>query len=387
MITSLPLSLFCFATVSLATVVPVEVTRTDGEAVSGNLQAITESVVMMDREGTTQEIPLDTIVQLRSTRADTATAPVMRVLLLGGSAIAAQGVTLTEDQCKIGLRKQDDFVVPVRRVRAIRIRAGAPATDPQWLGMLEGDGSGDVLVIRRDADRLDQIRGIVEGIENESVRFNVDGNQVQAPFDRLEGIIFDTTRRSESQPTTVQVMDAYGSRWSAEALNAGSIDEPLQLILEAGQAHSIPWNLVESIRWNSSMVLLATQSPAQALYKPYLDSGVLSQAMAKWFAPASDGNEDVLMYGDSSVVYRVDPGFERLVGSVQRSPTVDYRSQVTVSIQFDGQTVWTQALSDDATSGFELPLGQARQVELKVETAGDGDLGDTVRFRRPRLLK
>ncbi len=62
-------------------------------------------------------------------------------------------------------------------------------------------------------------------------------------------------------------------------------------------------------------------------------------------------------------------------------------SSVTVRIELDGKTVWEQTLLDAAPRGFELPLDGARRLAIRVETDGDGELGDTVRIARPRLLK
>ena len=365
---------------------PVQVTGTDGEQTRGSLAGVTASGIVVDQDGATKALPFDSVVSLEATSPTQATPPTMRISLHGGSELAAQFVSLTDDSLKIELRRQAELVVPVKRVRAIRLRAGSPATDPQWLGILESETSGDVLVIRRDADRLDQVSGLVESIAENVVNFNVDGNQIQAPFDRLEGIVFGSSSQTAAI-ANVQVTDAYGSRWLVESFIPSEGSAPIRIKFELGIEHAIPMEQINSIRWNSSLVMLAMEKPAATSFKPVIGSDILQPAMKKWFGPNAEGEDDVMMHGNSTIEYRIEPGFERVSGSFRHDDAVSRTGNVTVSIALDDDSVWSQTLTSNEPSGFDIPIGDHRRILFRVEAADDGDLGDAIRLCRPRLLK
>ncbi len=386
LMSSIFMSTISYVLLAIASGVPVQVTGTDGEQTRGSLAGVTDSGIVVDQDGTTKALPFDSVVSLEATSPTQATPPTMRISLHGGSELAAQFVSLVDDSLKIELRRQDEIIVPVKRVRAIRLRAGSPATDPQWLGIFESQSSGDVLVIRRDADRLDQVSGLVESIAENVVNFNVDGNQIQAPFDRLEGVVFGTSSQ-QTELASVQLNDTYGSRWLVESFLPSEGSAPIRIKFESGIEHAIPLEQINSIRWNSSLVMLATEQPAATSFQPVIGSDALEPAMKKWFGPNADEEDDVLMYGNSTIEYRIEPGFERVSGSFRHDDEVSRTGKVTVSITLDDKSVWTQALHPNEPSGFDIPIGDHRRVMFRVEAADDGDLGDTIRLSRPRLLK
>ena len=133
--------------------------------------------------------------------------------------------------------------------------------------------------------------------------------------------------------------------------------------------------------------MLAMEQPAATSFKPVIGSDALEPAMKKWFGPNAEGEDDVMMYGNSTVEYRIEPGFERVSGSFRHDDDVSRTGKVTVSIALDDESVWTQTLNSNEPSGFDIPIGDHRRVMFRVDSAGDGDLGDAIRLCRPRLLK
>ena len=93
------------------------------------------------------------------------------------------------------------------------------------------------------------------------------------------------------------------------------------------------------------------------------------------------------MHAGSSIEFRIEPGYLTFAGAAGRYDGVAEASSVSVRITLDGKVVWEQAFLDAGLRGFELPLDGARRLAIEVSGDGDGDLGDTVRIARPRLLK
>ena len=93
------------------------------------------------------------------------------------------------------------------------------------------------------------------------------------------------------------------------------------------------------------------------------------------------------MFGGSSVSYRVEPGFGKLLGSVRRDTEADRGGKLAVRVTLDDRVVWEQTLTDRTPRGFEIELGDAARVRFEVSGGGDGEVGDVVRFLRPRFVK
>jgi len=372
----------------LVGVLPVHVTKNSGELIEGELLEIRDStlVVQQGSGSTTVELAFDELLTLVPTKVEETIGPTQRVTLTDGTIIAAQDFSLRDEVLTVEPRRQTPIPLPVKQVRSIRFRVASPLTDPQWLGLLDRPQRGDLLVIRREGDRLDPTEGMVEAIADAKVAFNLDGTVVDAPINRLEGVVFGGAS-SPARSAAIQVTDRFGSRWLATSISTSQDGTSLKMQLGESLSHTVPLAQLESIRWSGGLTLLATQNPATSSYTPYLQSAIDNKLLESWFGPASDGDADLVMIADSHVEFRLDDDFRTFAGGVSRDDVVTQASQSVVRILFDAQEVWSERLVGAETLGFELPVQGAKRLRIEVKHGDDGDLGDRVRILRPRMLK
>jgi hypothetical protein len=374
-----------FAALLLA-VLPVSAKTNSGETIEGNLVGFSSNEVRIEASGQVREIPFDDLTTLSPTSVNDRSGPMIRVTLVNGSKIAAQEISLSNNELMIEPRRQQPLRVPVKQVKAVRFRAASTATDAKWLGIVGQESRGDTLVIRRGQDRLDPQSGVIEAIADGKVVFDLDGDKVNAPIDRLEGIVFGGTD-VVSENSEIRVIDVFGSQWMVAAIQPSNAEEPLTIRLSDRLTHPVPLDHIESIRWSGGLVLLAAQPPASSSVNPYFQTALDKGLIEKFFAPKATSDGDLLTAGGSSIEYRIDPGYQTLSGTAQRLASIRDGSKLNVQITLDGQTVWEQELVDAQPRGFELPVGDARRLAIIVNNGDDGDLGDTVRIVRPRLTK
>ena len=366
--------------------VDVQLETTAGETLSGTWAGNTDTAVEVMIGGTRKSIPFDQLVSV-SPQSDVpiSDGPPTEVTLIDQSSIKAQEQSLSGERLRVDPLGQPAFEVPIDRVRSIRFRRGTATTDPQWLGLLEKDQRSDVMVIRRGNEQLDPIEGVVVGLDAQTLKFELDGDPIDAPLDRLEGVLFRTTQSDTSRPS-VKVFDRNGSVFLASRLQPTSRDDAIELMLPGKVPHSIELKEIDRIVWASGRILLARESPAEVGYRPRIDANLPTGLLTRWFAPAADG-DDLVADAGGFVEYRVDEGFQTLAGSVVRDPQVADRGKVQVRILVDGEVGWEQTLADDLPKGFSLSVANGRRVRLEINAAGDGDVGDRVRFKKLRLLK
>ena len=370
----------------LMAVLPVAAKTSSGETIEGNLDGFGSAEIRIDVSGQVRQLSFDDVTTLSPASVDERSGPTFRVTLVNGSRIAAQEISLSNNELVIEPRRQQPLRVAVKQVKAIRFRAAGPTTDAKWLGIVSQASRGDTLVIRRGQDRLDPQSGIIEGITDGKVAFDLDGEKVNAPIDRLEGIVFGGTDQV-SESSQIRVSDVYGSQWLVDSIEPSEADEPVTVRLFDQLTHSIPLDQLESIRWSGGLVLLAAQSPASSTVQPYFQTALDPGLTKQFFAAQATSEGDLVVVGGSTIEYRIDPGYQTLTGTVQRIASIRNGSKLKVQITLNDRVVWEQELIDAQPCGFELPLGDARRLAIKIDNGSDGDLGDTVRIVRPRLIK
>ncbi len=200
---------------SLIAAVDVRITTLDGTTTDGSLTKIEAGELVIQAGGATERRPLSDVLEVSRTSAPTELLPTTSVELLSGTRLTATSIKIDGGQLTVSLVKQPAIQVPLKQVRWIRFRAPSPAIDPQWLGMTEKTPSSDTLVIRRAGDSLDEASGIVKSANEKMVKFDLDGDELDAPIEKLEGIVFanplrpQTTPRSLSKTLTVQGSASY----------------------------------------------------------------------------------------------------------------------------------------------------------------------------------
>lgn len=367
-------------------ILPVRVSISSGETIQAELDSFSDEQLNLLRDGQAVSYAFDDIVSLDRAEPSDQIGPTPQVTLLNGSRVKAVELQLDGEFLVISLRRQEPLRIPVKEVKSIRFRGSSPNTDAQWLGLIQKPSRGDTLAIRREEDRLDPYAGMVQGISGNRVAFDMEGTQIDAPIEKLEGVIFGGNR-DVVEDAAIRIRDVYGSVWAAKAILPSESGGPVRLQLDDALEHQVPLVQIESIRWTSGLKLLATAETAAASFQPQFPTNLDAELLSSWFGPTGDGASDLVMRGDSSVEYRVDPEFSTLVGSVLRDPSIGKAGRVTLRILVDGEEQWQQSIADNRELGFELSVNKARRIRLELSTEDDGDLGDTVRIRRPRLVK
>lgn len=364
----------------------VKIETTAGESVIGTWLGTDGSIVHISDGSIDKAFPVEQLVTMRPTKAaDSSTGPEIEVTLVDGSSIYAESVSMDETSVRIEPRRQATINMPIEHVRAVRFRGGTPATDPQWLGLAEKERRSDLMVILRGNDQLDPFEGVVVGLDATNLLFSLDGDQIEAPRDRLEGVLFrnpDSVRRSAK----VKVLDIYGSTFLADHLEASNQQDSLELMLPGQIPHRVRIDQLQLVTWASGRVMLASEIAAASEMSPYLKTKLPDNLIKDWFGPVADG-EDLIAAAGGRIEFRVEKGFQTLAGSVRRDENVAVGGSAVVRLYADDEMKWEQTINDSSAKGFRIPIGGSSRVRLEVLAGDDGDVGDQIRFLKPRLLK
>lgn len=368
---------------------PVRITPVSGEPYRAELQNVTADGVQVAVDGNEQTVPFSELSRIDRREPSAIPEPSIGVGLADGSRLRVEGVAIEGSSATLTLRQQEPLTVPVKQLQWIRFRPPSPAVDDAWLGLLGDPQANDILVIRREGDALDQVSGIVLGVDATNVRFDLGNRELPAPINRLEGIIFGGTGRPAE--TAIRVVDTSGSQWAVASLESSGDGKSLELELPSGVRRTLPWEQVESLHFAGNLQLLAAEQPVESRYDPLIELPVAAEKLAAWLGPRADGQRDLVLRSRSSVTYRVDPKHSTFATRIAPDGSVAAGSGCTVRVLADGQPAWSETvLPADAPRGVELNLNGVRRVTLEVDY-GEGearsDAGDVIRFIEPRLLQ
>jgi hypothetical protein len=367
-------------------VLPVVVETTDGKKLRGEFSGITADKLLITADGSVQELPFNSLLSMENTDYTPKVAPATSVALANGSKIFTGELKLDDDGVLIQPRRQAPLRTAVKQVRWIRFRKSASETDAQWLGLSNVENNRDTLVIRRPGNRLDAQQGIILSVNDTTVDFDLDGTRINAPINQLEGLIFGGKLDIDETPS-VRITDVYGSIWSLSQIKSGDGSKPLQIQLDESLQHTLPIEQIARIEWSSGIRMLAEERPTASEFKTYLSTKVAPTLLERFFGPQREGKTDLVFNGGSTLEYRLDPKFKKFAGTVVRGRTSGVTGKLTVNVKLDGEVVWSEELPDTQPRGFELETNGARRVLLEVDLGGDGDVGDTILFLRPRFIK
>ncbi len=365
---------------------PVVVETSDGEKIRGEFKGITANTLLIAANGNVRELPFNKLASMQRTEFTTKVSPAKQAALANGSRIYAGELKFDGKELQIEPRRQPSLQVPVKKIRSVRFRKASADTDPLWLGLSNAENNRDLLVIRRPGNRLDPQKGIILTIDDTTVKFDLDGTEINAPINQLEGVIFGGNGSVDETPP-VRITDIYGSSWALKGNQPSDGEKPIQIELDDDLQHAIPIELIARIDWTSGIRMLANEKATASKYTSYLSTNVDQTLLDRFFAPKVETKTDLVLNGGSMTEYRLPPQFKKFAGTIQREHTSGVTGKLTVNIKLDDEVVWSESLEDAEPRGFEIDTNGARRVALEVTLGGDGDVGDNIRFLSPRLLK
>jgi hypothetical protein len=368
---------------------PVRVTPLTGEPYSAELLGVSDGRLQLRVDGEERLVATEELSRVKRQTLGDIVGPKSSAGLTDGSRLQIESVSIEGDQATLSLKDQPSFTLPLKRLAWVRFRAPSPEVNDAWLGMLGEAQANDRLVIRRDGAVIDQVAGVIKSADPTKVEFDLGGDSIPAPVNRLEGLIIGGTTVASDRGSAV--VDSYGSVWAVKSLLSGNSPDTFQFELGDGQRRSIDLQQLDELRFADNSLALAKTEPVERTYEPLIASRVDAQLLSAWLGVRVIEDAHLVLRGGSSVTYRLDPDYETLTARIAPDPSVSSGTGALVQILLDDAVVWKETvLPADATRGIEIPLNGSRRVTFKVDFGtgeARGDAGDVIRFLQPRLVQ
>ena len=386
----------------------VELQRVTGEPVRGALGKLNASGVVM-AASPDPPIPWEQITSIAfvADKADASNAnqPTAWMRWTGGSRSAVAAIEISDDQFRATLLDGTKLQGPTESLDAVRFYAPAPGTNQQWEELLKRPRTGDVVIVRKSAESLDLLEGVIHSVTADVVEFEFDGQKIPVRRTKLEGIAF-AGRRDRPARSLGRLLDRFGGEWQLASIEA----DDSRVKLETVSGIRWQWRLRHLRRLElqgTNVVYLSDLKPEKVEWTSFFPGGRLSESFRGLFAVQkdrslsgeplelvmADGHRRVFAKGlgihsRTELVYRLTEPFERFHAIAGIDVAHRVRGTVQLTVMGDGRPLWSGTVrGNEPPVVLDVSLRGVRRLALLVDYGDESDAGDHLNLCEPRLVK
>ncbi|SFH72374.1 NPCBM/NEW2 domain-containing protein [Planctomicrobium piriforme] len=366
---------------------PATVTLLDGTTQSGELTGLNSQEIQLQTAQGTQQFAADSVMQLEFTgttaseESKSFTGVCVDQSQLQLTSLTSDGTTASLETPTLG-----KLNIPIRQFVDFRLAPLDDKVAASWQDLRTRNSRDDLLVIRK-GDVLDYVAGSVGRITPEAVTVLVRGKELNAPRDRIFGIVF-AAPAAATGGRRVAAKTSAGDVLQADSFNLN--ENTLEVASTSLGKLEVPLDQIASLDFGGGRIRflsdLAFDSSASKSPDP--------QEPVVWFvsknSPAGAGGKGVLKIGNKEyrrglwlhsgavLRYRLNREYTRLRATagfelthVTRMPRFD--PKVRLVITGDGKTLLTRDFNwNEPSVPLDVDLADVRELTIQVESLGAG---------------
>ena len=376
----------------------VTVSMLSGTPIVGSLvSADSSTVVVRTNSGNVEKAAADIDRLSFESKLDKNTPPV-ELLALDGSRIFGQSLTGKSSGWLLKDASGIELAIPAKSLKAARLTTIVPELVAGWQAAILETKNSDAVIVARPGNNLDRINGVIVQTSETSVNFDLDGQQIDIPLEKLIGLVW-FQRTPERVKPTIEVRGTDHSVWMAESLDVKA--NVLELKTTLGQMVSIPLNRVLSvnystanIRWLSELETMDAAAVKQIEFKSPITN--LDKAFAPRFvvngraatATSQSADKDLYFPSPGQLTFRVPDGFSSIQCRVERTDDGAQRTDLSLEVWQDDQRVAEVPLLHNMEfADLEVALQSGKKTKLVVACKAKLMIGSEVTWKQPRLKR
>jgi hypothetical protein len=245
-------------------------------------------------------------------------------------------------------------------------------------------------------------------VTDQTVRFLFDGEAVDVPRSRLEGLIYYVPPGDEMPSVTCRAIDVHGNSWNVGAVSLSGDD--LQMRTCAGVSLSLPLAHLEKLDFGTgNVVYLSDLEPLKVQWTPLLASNAVADGLQQLFQPRRDQSfvgralrlrfkEDanrvqefpkgLAIHSRTELVYRLPAGFRRLTAWVGMDEQSGDVGTAQLIISGDGESLFDQVFTGQVEPmPIDVDIEGKQRLSILVDFADDEGLTGQLDLCNIRITK
>ena len=176
--------------VSTAGSIEVSVSGFGGKAIQGSLLAAdANKVTIQTSNGPSERLASDVSLLRFSNNLDAQRQPV-EVTLLDGSRAFGDKIVGNSSGWKLLNSGGQEIAFAPKSIRAARLKTIPKELADAWQTAVKELAETDAVIVLRAGESIDRINGIIVQVQESNVSFELDGQQIEIPIEKLVGLVW-----------------------------------------------------------------------------------------------------------------------------------------------------------------------------------------------------
>jgi len=310
--------------------------------------------------------------------------------LADGSVFSWVSVAATPRDVTFETPRLGKLTFPLRQTAHLRFGAADPKIDEAWNELCGRDLKSDLLVIRKE-DVLDYLDGTIGAIDDQTIHFVTDGEEVPVKREKVFGVIYagraSVAEKAACEVTTAgsDVLRMRDLTWEGDRFRGR---------LAAGPDVSLPAELVRTLDFSLGKVrYLSQMEPREVKYTPFFDHvWTYHRDRQRDGGPLRLGNKTysrgLWIHSRTLLRYRISGDYRRFQAVMGIDQAVAPRGDVHVVISGDGKPLLeADVRGTDPPQPVDLDVAGVRDLEIFVDFGGDLDIADHLDLAEAKVIK
>ncbi len=413
---------FLFLTAVAA--VELQVQPVAGPVVAGELAALDSNRLTLKTDEGEVPFAIDELFWAAPPTAPAGKPPTPEVWidLTDGSRLLASSYTVERGVGKVRLTSDAAVNARTRAIHAVRFKShqGEPALADQWTKILaRQDRSADVVVVRRTVEKqlnaddqaavqkefaLDYVDGVLYNVTADNVQFELDGELIDVPRSRVEGLIYYHPRGEQPADPLCRVTDAFGSVWSAGSLTWQAEGQRLTLKTTAGVDVELAADELRRLDFSvGKMQYLSDLEPASVEFTSRQSGGASDENYARLFAfkkdrallddgplrvAGQDYRKGLAMASRTVATYVLPEGYRRFRAIAAIDDRTAGQGNVELVLLGDGRELERHEIDAAAEPvRLDVDITNVRRLTIRADWGKYGDRNDDLDLCEARITK
>ncbi len=317
-----------------------------------------------------------------------------------GSRLPGVGYSVKKGAAELKLSGGETLSLPTNGIRLVDFPAadGSPST---WIGELKPDQAADLIVVRK-RDGMDYVEGSAGDVTDETVNFNVDGDNVPVKRAKVAGIVYFHAAEAAPLPEPNCVFeDTAGQRVMAKrvALDGGE----LKIVTAFGGSLARPLDSLKLLDFSAGrMTYLSDLPTVSSDWTPLVDFGKQATAVKKFYAPQKDRGMDggplrvagksypkgLAIPSRTAIVYKVTGKGKRFKAIAGIDDSVHDAGEVHLVVSGDGKALYDGKIIGRKTPvELDLDVAGVKRLNILVDFGEGLDVGNYLDLCDARIVK
>ena len=386
----------------------VEVQTLSERQLQGTLESLNANSVIVKTGSGPETVPVTDILQIRS--ASPASAPAIEpivVRLVDDSQLKVRtflssGTVVTVTHPQLG-----ELQVPVTSISSVRFAAADSKVETEWNQLIERAPKKDMIAIRK-GDVLDHLDGVVGTMNDATLQFQLDGDELAVKREKVFGLIY-SKRESSARKAVAQIELTSGDRLSAKQIEWNGTKWLVRLV--TGLELQVAPESLKVIDYSiSKFTYLSDLEPRGMKHTPYFPYfGEVSDFQVFGYRRDKDfeGNrislghktyaKGLAIHSKTTLKYRLGGDYRRFQAVMGIGDEIN-RGNVDVTVKADEKVVFNEPVKvgENGQQGTRRPSPQILdfdvtgvvELEIVVDYGSDKiDIGDRLYLANARLVR